>query len=212
MPRSEINPIVMGQRFERWTVLTIGRHCSCVCDCGVKKQVRRDHLKSGMSLSCGCLHKERASARTKHLHECNMTHGLSKSRLYSVWQNIKGRCHKEKHLFYKYYGARGIAVCDRWREDFSYFIEDMGIPEAGMTLDRIDNNAGYSKENCRWATRKEQSNNTRANRRLEHDGLNLTITEWAELRGIHRNTLNERLRNGWDIPLALDTPAAFRRK
>ena len=206
MPRKEINPVFVGQRFGRFVIESVGRYCLCLCDCGTRKDVRRDHLKTGMSQSCGCLHSERSSARTKNLHKANTRHGESKSRLYSVWQNIKGRCHRPEHKFYQYYGARGIEVSQEWRESFEQFIFDMGERPDGMTLERIDNNRGYSKENCRWATRKEQSNNTRANRRIEHDGMSLTITEWAIKLGIHRNTLNERLRSGWSIKSALCTP------
>jgi hypothetical protein len=205
MPRKETNPIVVGQRFGRFAVEATGKYCLCLCDCGTRKTVRRDHLKTGMSQSCGCLHSERSSARTENLHKANTKHGKSGTRLHSIWFGIKQRCGNPNNPAYKHYGARGIELCNRWF-DFSNFLSDMGEPQKGMTLERIDNNLGYSPDNCRWATRAEQMSNTRANRRITHQGETLTITQWAKRLGVHRNTFNERLRCGWSEHDAITIP------
>lgn len=113
------------------------------------------------------------------------------------------RCHNPKATGYENWGGRGIHVCERWREDFYNFLEDMGSRPVGMTLDRIDNNAGYYKENCRWVTQKEQCNNTSKNIWLEHNGTKKTITQWAESMGMKVNTLQYRLYRGWSIERAL---------
>lgn len=209
MPRPVKNIITIGTKYTRLTVISKTekpKYFLCKCDCGAIKEVRKDHLYSGKTLSCGCLHKELSSARTDTLHKANIKHNNSRSLTYGIWSNIKQRCGNPSNKFYSHYGARGIQVCDRWLESYENFLADMGEQPKKMTLERIDNEKGYSPDNCKWATRKEQSNNTRANRRLEHDGKNLTVTQWAIEKGVHRNTLNERLRSGWSVKQALDTP------
>lgn len=115
------------------------------------------------------------------------------------------RCNNSNSAFYPDYGGRGIRVCDRWKV-FDNFIADMGEPEIGMTLDRIDNNGPYSPENCRWATRSIQSRNRRSNTRVCINGQTKTIADWIEHFGISRNTFRSRQRRGWDLAVALSTP------
>lgn len=212
MPRKEINPVVIGQRFDRLIVKEIGRFCYCICDCGNEKKVRRDHLKSGATKSCGCMHSELSSKRTKNLHKFNTKHNLCGTTIHNVWCGIKQRCNNPNNTFYHYYGGRGIEVCDEWINDFQNFLDDMGIPEEGMTLDRIDNNLGYFKENCRWATRKQQACNTRQNKLITYKDETLNITQWAKKLGVPRNTFDERLRRGWSVDEAIETPFIKRRK
>src|SRR5690606_36633953 len=127
----------------------------CLCDCGNEKSVRADSLVSGRILSCGCYHKEAVSQRTR-------THGLSNTLEYHIWENMIQRCTNPNHLAFGYYGGRGITVCDRWRNDFTAFINDMGPrPSNCYSVDRIDVNKGYEPGNCRWATRETQMRNTR---------------------------------------------------
>lgn len=192
--------VEIGDVFGRLTVVcrAPGRriYFECSCSCGSQKLVRTDHLTLGKIVSCGCYHREAASARSHVVHAANTTHGKSRSKIHAVWLNMKQRCDNPKNTFFHHYGGRGIGYCRRW-SSFENFYEDMGDPPEGFTLDRENNNLGYSKSNCRWVSRKTQQNNRRANRRIKIDGETNTISEWAEISGLHRNTLNERLNEGW---------------
>jgi len=118
------------------------------------------------------------------------------------------RCYNEEHVKYASYGGRGIRVCKRWLESFDSFLEDMGVPAADKTLDRRDNNKNYTPSNCRWASRKQQARNTRANRLITIDGETRCLTEWCEIRGIPISTVYARLHAGWSETDAL-TPGRF---
>lgn len=181
----------------RWTVLSRnGERCFCRCECGTERWILERNLRKGKSKSCGCLKREVTGAR-------NRRHGLSKSPLYYVWLNMRNRCTDPANNRWHRYGARGISVCDRWMYSFEYFLADMGEPQAGMTIERIDNNGNYCPENCRWATRQEQAFNNSRNHRLAHEGLMLTITEWSQRLQIDRMTITMRLKSGCTAAEAL---------
>ena len=183
-----------GRVFGRWTV--VGRSsvsCAgkvtwdCVCVCGNTKPVTSNGLMTGDSKSCGCLHREMSSvSATKH--------GLIGVPEYKVYQDMKRRCYDSTRNDYVRYGGRGIFVCDRWLESFAHFYADMGPRGKGLTLERIDNECPYSPENCKWATIKEQNNNSRKNRPITHNGVTHNLSTWAEIAGIPVVTLFNRLK------------------
>jgi hypothetical protein len=140
------------------------------------------------------------------------THGLTDSRTYKTWVSMRERCTNPNNDGYYNYGGAGISVCARWMSSFEAFWADMGERPPNMTLDRIDSAAGYSPENCRWATPKQQANNMRTNRLLTLDGETKTMSEWAEAIGIRVQTLHERIKRGWDVRRALTQPVQKRAK
>lgn len=161
---------MVGKRFGRLLVLSEGEKAKsgecrwiCKCDCGViTPPIKSTRLRKGITKSCGCLQKEIVTLRvTKH----NKSH----SRLYSIWRGIKERCLKQNSVNYKYYGGRGITICDEWKNDFQAFYDwamSHGYADC-LTIDRIDNDSNYEPSNCRWATNKEQQNNRRNNKKVK---------------------------------------------
>ena len=137
----------------------------------------------------------------------NYKHGLAHSRIDHIYKGMIARCEKKDAINYERYGGRGINVCDEWKKDKRKFFEwafENGYSEE-MTLDRIDNNKGYSPSNCIWSTIEEQNNNRRSNRFLEAFGERKTLAQWSRSTGIRIGTLHARLKNGWSIERALTT-------
>jgi hypothetical protein len=141
----------------------------------------------------------------------NKKHGMRGTRTYSCWKNMTQRCHNPKKPNYDDYGGRGISVCDGWRSSFIAFLDDMGLcPSNKHSIDRIDNNSGYFKENCRWATRDEQARNRRTVKLYEYDGRMLCASELAQIAGVSYWTMFHRLgRLGWSVYDAVNTPPDF---
>ena len=152
---------ISGQRFGRLVAIKPIKErrygkiiWECLCDCGKICFVVNSELYSGDTRSCGCLRIEKATKSFK-------THGMTKTLIYDVWRSMNQRCHNPSNKSYKNYGGRGITVCDRWRHSFENFYADMGPCPPGLTLERKNNDEGYSPENCCYATRKQQANNSR---------------------------------------------------
>ncbi len=164
------------------------------CSCGVIKDVDLSRILSGATKSCGHL-------AWRDLHKNNQTHGDSvggPTRLYRIWQHMRARCANKKDINYPKYGGRGITVCREWRGSFEKFRDDMGVPASSdLTLDRIDNDKGYSKKNCRWADGVTQGRNKRNNRLVEYQGKKMTIAELQKIAGIPRCTLVHRINMGY---------------
>ena len=154
---------MIGQRFGRLTVLEEcacdkkGTFYKCQCDCGnITRPIFGASLRFGRTQSCGCLHREGLVAR-------NTIHGKYYTKLHGVWNNMKQRCSNPNHQKWTDYGARGITVCDEWKDDFRAF-HDWAMAngyEDHLTIDRIDNDKGYSPQNCRWVTMQVQRHNRR---------------------------------------------------
>lgn len=135
----------------------------------------------------------------------NKTHGMSNSRPYRIWQGILYRCTNESSKDYKRYGLKGISYDPRW-QNFEAFWEEMKSEyKENLTLDRIDNTKGYTKENCRWVDMKKQCNNRKNNLVLEYKGEKLTAAEVCDKYGIKRSVLYDRLKNGWSIEKSIET-------
>lgn len=165
----------------------------CKCDCGEENIIAvGDDLRSGHKTSCGCL---RWQGTPKH--------GLSDSAIRQAYYNMKKRCDHPKNKSYKNYGGRGITYCEKWKT-FKGFLDDMlESYEVGLSLDRIDVNGNYNKENCRWADKIVQANNTRTNHIVEYKGEKLTIAELCRKYHVNYSLLNDRINEGWEIEKAL---------
>jgi hypothetical protein len=171
----------------------------CLCECGNNVIVIGSNMKNGNSKSCGCLNIERAI-------ETNTTHGMRRTRIYSIWIHMKERCRYEKCSVYEYYGGRGINYCEDW-EKFEGFYRDMkdGYSDR-LTLERKDVNGNYCKENCKWATKIEQANNTRTNRIETVDGVADTMANLCRIYNIDRSVVKSRLKLGWSLDSAFMKP------
>lgn len=199
---------LVGHIFERLTVVEKAGKTKygavkwrCQCLCGNETTVFASELRRGGSRSCGCLMKEVSSRVGKQ----NFTrHGMSREPVYSIWQAMIARCLNPEHPTYKDYGGRGITVCARWLS-FQNFFADMGPrPSPKHSLDRYpDNDGNYKPANCRWATRRQQMNNTRSNRIVIFKGRSMTVTEASREAGLNPGTVRNRLWRGWSIKRAL---------
>ncbi len=163
---------IAGQRFGRLVVLFATErkdygfaYWQCRCDCGEVSEVRSYSLRKGGTKSCGCIARVKSRQRLT-------THGQAQGKRtaeYRAWHSMKDRCFCVNNKSYSYYGGRGITVCDRWRNSFENFFEDMGKkPRKDLSLDRVDNNGNYAPNNCRWATHSEQQSNKRYLGRSDH--------------------------------------------
>jgi hypothetical protein len=191
-----------GDRYGKLVILDIlpNRRIRCKCDCGKITTVMNYNLPNGHTQSCGCYQKQRAS-------EASLTHGKTDTPEFRTWARMKRRCQNPNHDKYRYYGGRGIKVCDRW-QSFENFLEDMGEkPEGAYSLDRIDPNGNYEPSNCRWADHYTQTRNTRRNRFITAHGVTMCMSEWEEKTGIdHRKIHYHVVVKGEDPNTFLPSP------
>lgn len=183
-----------GQKFGRLTVINRAENdkCGharwlCKCECGNTKIILGSHLRRGLIQSCGCLQREKIIENTK-------THGMTNTRIFHIWQNIKNRCYNINCDKYEYYGERGIIVCDEWKDNFVNFYTwamSNGYTDE-LTIDRIDVNGNYEPNNCKWATQIEQARNKRNNVYITYNGETHTLPEWSEITKINKGTLYTR--------------------
>ena len=179
-----------GYRFGKLTVTSFcpreGRkaYWLCACSCGNIVTTRVDGLTGNSTCGCEPFHPS--------------SHGMSDTPEYMAWLNMKARCYNSGYKNYHRWGGRGITVCDRWRDSFVNFFEDMGLkPSTGHSMDRIDNDGNYVPDNCRWATRTEQDSNTSVNNLITANGVTKTATEWGFLLGVQGSTISRRIGRGW---------------
>lgn len=203
-----------GQTFGRLTVVRDagsdrnGRSLwLCRCTCGGEKAVRVSALRRGQTSSCGCLESE--ARRTNRLTHGHARRGSAKAPEYRVWTGMITRCHNARCKAFDRYGARGIAVCARWRESFAAFLADMGPrPSPRHSIDRIDNARGYEPGNCRWATVREQALNRRSNHMVTIGSETLPVGAWLDRYGVSRKLFDGRVRAGWTAVDTITRPVA----
>lgn len=189
-----------SQKFGRLKVLDFAynknrkSYWKCLCDCGNIKIIESYKLKTGHTKSCGCYAKEVTRNNT-------ITHNKTNTKLYRTWQNMKRRCDNKKTKSYKYYGEKGIRVCDEWLHDFMNFYNwamQNGYKEE-LSIDRINVNGNYEPNNCRWVDIETQANNKTNNHFLSYNGKTLTINQWAKELNIPRETIKSRIKYNFSI-------------
>ena len=186
---------LIGQSFGRLTVIAEGKtresdnkrkryYWLCQCSCGSQpKEINQNSLLSGEIISCGCYHSE-------HNHEYGFKHGMSHTRIYTIWSGMIQRCCNPNAKNYPRYGGRGVTVCEEWKE-FKNFYEWSKISgySDNLTIERLDNNGNYCPENCTWITKEKQMRNTRRNHYIKYNDEELTLTEWARKFDMNVETL-----------------------
>ena len=197
--RAENHVQPSGKSYTQWL---------CRCECGNEVVVRSANLKKGHTKSCGCWQRDKVT-----------THGLKKTRLYVIWRDIKLRCFNPNANNFKDYGAKGVTMCDEWKNNFKNFYDwamsngyNKDAKRGECTIDRIDNSKGYCPQNCRWIDNLAQQNNRINNRFLTYNGKKQTVAEWGRELNMPRHALCARLYSGWSIEKTLTTPLGKRNR
>ena len=215
MERKRGVQIKEGDRINRWTVIKEvesesgssnfeDKRFLCRCDCGTERVLRYKSLAYKTSKSCGCYMREFNSKNRRKFPQDTV-----KSRIYTIWNGIKCRCYTKSSGEYSRYGAKGITMCDEWRNDFMSFYNcavSNGYSKE-LTIDRIDYTGNYEPSNCRWVSYKKQANNKSSNVLITFNGITHTLSEWCDIVGIKQSTLNHRINKAhWPVEKALTTP------
>lgn len=209
MKRKKHPDIQIGDVFGKLTVValdkpskrSIERMWLCRCECGNMKSANDARLKIGHVKSCGCFMSQR-------IRETQTTHGQTKTPLYAVWRGIKARCNNPRHKAYARYGGRGITVCEEWNNSFETF-KDWAYANGysqELSIDRIDNDKGYSPDNCRWADVYTQANNMSHNITFCYNGETHTVAEWARILNVGYGALKKRVKEGWNVDDVVNKP------
>ncbi len=206
LPTHKMFRNLTGQQFGRWTVVSFAgmdlarSTWNCRCECGVIRVVLAKSLIKSLSRSCGCYKRDVAGLALT-------THGQTGTSEYNIWTKMRARCNNPTNNQFHNYGGKGITVCERWLNSFAHFFADMGPkPTPTHSIDRIDNKLGYFKDNCRWATPKQQAGNTSQNVWLELNGERMIVADWAIRLGVNSFLIYTRLRRGWTVDRTLTTP------
>ena len=195
-----------GKRYGNLTVISKSAPINgrsnwlCKCDCGNETIVRTSNLESGHTKSCGCYKRMREI-------EANTVHGLSNTRIHRIWDNMKTRCLNKNSPAFRFYGGRGITICEEWLNDRSKFFEwalSNGYSD-NLTIERIDNDKGYYPDNCAWVTKEMQYKNKRQNIMITYDGKTLCAEDWSKVTGIPSMTIRWRYKHGWSAERTLTT-------
>ena len=191
---------ITGQKFSKLTAIEMcGKDKNglalwkCECDCGNESVVNYYSLLNGHTKSCGCNNKK---------------HGKSDTRIYQTWTNMRGRCYSPKHHGFKYYGGRGIKVCDEWNDSFETFYEwaiNNGY-EKNLTIERINVNGDYCPNNCTWISKSEQQRNRRDTIYLTYNGKTLNTWQWSKITGLSQETISQRRYSHWNDERILTEP------
>ena len=179
---------------------------ACQCDCGNGKIADISLLNNGHISSCGCY-------KIESLIKKSTKHGKRNSRLYTIWSHMKDRCYNKNSKIYRFYGERGITICDEWLHDFQTFYDwaiENGYSD-NLTIDRINSFGNYEPNNCRWITLSDQQRNRRNNRYFTYNGETKTLSQWATEYGFKWEQLRDRIdKLGWSFEKAISTPVANR--
>ena len=203
-----------GEKYGRLTVINFVErknrqsYWKCICDCGNEIVIPISYLIVGDTKSCGCLRKENARKNGKK------NKFVQNKRLYRIWIDMKRRCYNTKRKSYKYYGKKGIYVCEEWKNNFKafqYWALNNGYKDT-LSIDRINNNGNYEPSNCRWATIKQQNNNMSTNHYIEYNNEKYTLKQLCEKYNFDYELIKNRLRYGWTLERAITTPKRKNKK
>lgn len=203
---------ITGMKFNKLLVIERAENSSrgkarwkCLCDCGNYTIVEGSNLRNGAVKSCGCSKMESK----------NQTHGMSKTRIYKEWNNMKNRVLNHSTKSYKDYGKRGISVCDEWKYDFKSFYEWAMVNgySDDLTIERKDTNGDYCPENCCWIPKSEQAKNRRVNYKIEYNGKKHNLVELCNELGLNYKRVHNRIHKlGWSVDRAISTPTMIQKR